>query len=137
MPDEAVDEEVGRRVEGEEGVGDWRDAIADGVAVQLDRRQKLLEGDGDAQRHVGKFAGDEDAHDDDEGQSDVLALLVAARQIAMSAPHLPQSADQAGVEPDQQKQRPDRPEHEVADGFVDDEVPQVPMSRKNQLLSGG
>ena len=40
----------------------------------------------------------------------------------MSSPHLSQGADQTRVENDQQQQRTDRPEHEVADHLVDDEV---------------
>ena len=125
VPDEAVDEEVGGRVEREQRVGDGRDAVADGLVVQLDGRDQFLERDSDAQSDVRQLARDEDADDDHQRQGDVLALLVAPRQVAVSASHLPQRADETRVERDEQQQRPDGAKHEVADGAVDDEVPVV------------
>ena len=57
VPDETVDEEVGGGVEGEKGVGDGGDAVAEGVTVQLDGRYELVERHGDAQSSVRQFAG--------------------------------------------------------------------------------
>jgi len=157
VPDEAVDEEVGGRVEGQQRVGNGHDAVADSLVIQLYGRHQFLQSDGDAQTDVGQLARDEHADDHHQRQGDVLpgtntrlrtspdftcvrqgdvlALLVAASQVAMAAPHLSQSADEAGVEADEQQERPDGAKHEVADGPVDDEVPVVESQIGDDQLS--
>ena len=48
MTNEAVDKEVGCRVECEQSVSDGSDAFNDGVCIHLNERHELPHGDGDA-----------------------------------------------------------------------------------------
>ena len=130
LADEAVHEEVRRRVDRQQHVRDGVDIAQYG---HLDvQHAEVDERHDDAQRQIGDLAHEEDADDDDKHEGHVLAVLVVARQLLAPLAHGVQRAHQRRVERDEREQRSEGAEDEVQDRLVDEEVD--PAGAERRLL---
>jgi len=122
LSDEAVDEEVDGRVDRQQHVRDGIDEAIGDVDIEFNRRHPLPQSYDQPKTDVRQFADDEDAHDDDQGQGDVLALSAAAAEVAMATAHLAQRPNELEVEGEQGDEGTDGAEHEETDRFIDEKV---------------
>ena len=128
--DEAIDDEVGAGVDGEEDVAD--DVDVEKLGLGEGHGRPGGEGAPGAQEEVGRLADDED--DDDHHQGEAVALLTL---VVVLAGHLPpptvrvlDGLDETRVEEGERRERQEEAQDEEEHGLVDQLVPRVGPQRR-------
>lgn len=143
---QTVDEEVDRRVDGVQRVAHDVD-VTRRLLVDAHAADELERRHGQPETDIGQLADDKHADDNDQHERQILSPAgtapaarlpgptSAGRDKAASTTDEPKSDSEAGVEKDEDDERSDWPQNDVADRLVSEEIDSVLMQPR--LRCGG